>query len=211
MHDDLRRALRCYVVTASGGDHLALARAAVAGGAGCVQLRAPELSGEALQELARLVDTVCDDAGASFVVNDDLDAALACPHAGVHLGQQDLARLDGRLEEVRARLGAGRLLGVSAETPAQATAAARAGADYLGVTVWATATKADASPHGLDGLRAIVAAVDLPVVAIGGIDAGNARQVLDAGASGVAVVSAIAGAPDPEQATRRLCEVVGRG
>ena len=87
--------------------------------------------------------------------------------------------------------------------------AAAAGADYLGVTVWATATKAEASPLGLHGLRAVVDATDLPVVAIGGIDGVNAREVLLAGAAGVAVVSAVGGAGDPVAATRELVEAIG--
>ena len=205
---DLAAQLACYVVTAEGGDHAVLARAAVAGGAGCVQLRAPELAREALVPLARDIDALCAEAGVAFVVNDDLEAALACPHAGVHLGQTDLAVLGHRLESVRERLGPERLLGVSAETQRQAVDAQHDGADYLGVTVWATATKRDASPHGLDGLRAIAAATDLPVVAIGGIDADNAAAVLAAGATGVAVVTAVSRAADPVAATRRLCAVV---
>ena len=83
-----------------------------------------------------------------------------------------------------------------------------AGADYLGVTVWATPTKADAEPRGLEGLREIVGSTALPVVGIGGIHAGNAREVLDAGAAGICVVSAVGAAPDPERATRSLADVV---
>jgi thiamine-phosphate pyrophosphorylase len=86
----------------------------------------------------------------------------------------------------------------------EARRAEEAGADYLGVTVWTTATKPEAIPAGLDGLRDVAAATALPVVGIGGIDAGNARQVLAAGANGVAVISAVAAAPDPTEAVREL-------
>jgi thiamine-phosphate pyrophosphorylase len=104
----------------------------------------------------------------------------------------------------RERLGTGAALGISVSTVEEALAAAGAGADYLGVTVWATATKPEAVPSGIHGLRAVVEATDLPVVAIGGIDAVNAGQVLEAGASGVAVVSAVGAAGDPVAATREL-------
>jgi thiamine-phosphate diphosphorylase len=105
-------------------------------------------------------------------------------------------------------LGPDAVLGISVATPEEALAAEAAGADYLGVTVWATPTKVDAIPRGLDGLRAIVDAVEVPVVGIGGIDVANARLVLDAGAVGVAVVSAVAAAPNMVAATRRLLEIV---
>jgi thiamine-phosphate pyrophosphorylase len=102
------------------------------------------------------------------------------------------------------------LLGVSVETAEQARRAARCGAAYLGVTVWATATKSGATPVGLNGLRAVCAATSLPVIGIGGIDAGNAAQVLAAGARGVAVVSAVGAAGDMVAATRALAAALGR-
>jgi thiamine-phosphate pyrophosphorylase len=97
---------------------------------------------------------------------------------------------------------------VSVEDPAQATAAEAAGADYLGVTVFSTSTKPDAVPRGLRRLREICDATSLPVVGIGGIDASNARKVLETGAAGVAVVSAVAAAPDPAAATRELVAAI---
>src|SRR5581483_6145116 len=108
----------------------------------------------------------------------------------------------------RERLGPGRVLGISVRTPSQAHAAERTGADYLGVTVWATPTKPEAVAVGLDGLRAVVAATRLPVVGVGGITAANARRVLDAGAAGVAVVSSVGAAPDPVAAPRELVAAV---
>jgi thiamine-phosphate pyrophosphorylase len=94
------------------------------------------------------------------------------------------------------------------DTAEEATAAERLGADYLGVTVWATTTKPEARPVGLEGLRRIVAATPLPVIGVGGIDASNAPEVMAAGASGVAVVSAVGAAPDPVVATRELVSAV---
>jgi thiamine-phosphate pyrophosphorylase len=156
------------------------ARAAVAAGATVVQLRVKAATDRVVAAGAGFRDL-----GATFVVNDDVEAALALGADGVHLGQSD----EGA-ERARA---AGLLLGRSAATLEQAL---EADADYLGVgPVWATPSKADADPPiGLDGLREIVAAVATPVVAIGGIDATNAAECIRAGAVGVAVIRA---ATDP--------------
>ncbi|MGH2528041.1 MAG: thiamine phosphate synthase [Actinomycetota bacterium] len=198
--------LGVYVITssghASGRDHRDVALAAIRGGADAVQLRAPELSDENLLTLAAELAGACRAAGVLFVVNDRVDIAAASDAGGAHVGQND------RLEDVRELLGSGRVLGISVGTEDQARAAEAAGADYLGVTVWSTLTKPEAVPIGLDGLRAVVRATSLPVVGIGGIDASNARQVLAAGAVGVAVVSAVGGSSDPVAATRELVEVV---
>jgi thiamine-phosphate pyrophosphorylase len=135
-------------------------------------------------------------------VNDRIDIAIATGAAGAHVGQGD------HPETARERLGPKGVLGISVATPEQAKAAEMAGADYLGVTVFATPTKPEAVPLGLDGLRAIVDATSLPVVGVGGIDPSNARHVLAAGAAGVAVVSAVGAASDPVAATRELVELV---
>ena len=136
-----------------------------------------------------------------FIVNDDVELALACDADGIHVGQGDLP-----CAEVRRRVGTEMLIGVSVSTVAEAMQAERDGADYLGVSpVFATPTKPDApAAAGLDGLRAIRAAVRLPLVAIGGIHAGNAAEVLAAGADGLAVVSAIMSAADPCAAAQAL-------
>ena len=134
-------------------------------------------------------------------MNDRPDVAADCG-AGAHVGQEDDP------VAARERLGHDGVLGISVTTPLEARGAEAAGADYLGVTVWATPTKPDARPRGLDGLRAIVAATSLPVVAIGGIHLRNAREVLEAGAAGVAVISAVGAAPDAVAATRSLVDVV---
>jgi thiamine-phosphate pyrophosphorylase len=201
-------ALAVYVVTAAGfvpgRGHEDVAAAAIEGGATAVQLRAPGLSDDELLAVAARVAARCRDAGPLFIVNDRLDVAISSGAAGVHLGQGD------RLAGARGRLGADRVLGISVGNPIEARGAESAGADYVGVTVWATDTKPDAVPIGIDGLRAVVAATPLPVVGIGGIDAGNAHEVLSAGASGVAVVSAVAASPDPVAATRELVAAVDR-
>ncbi|MGA9161765.1 MAG: thiamine phosphate synthase [Actinomycetota bacterium] len=199
------RSLRVYVLTSSGSvpgrGHGEVASGAIAGGATAVQLRAPELDDAALTELGTEIAGVCHAAGVLFVVNDRLEVAASLG-AGAHVGQDDDP------SSARAILGPDAVLGVSVSTPDEARAAAGDGADYLGVMVWATRTKPGARPRGLDGLRAIVEATDLPVVGIGGIDAGNARQVLETGAAGICVVSAVGAAPDPERAARALVEVV---
>jgi len=187
-----------------GRGHREVAAAAIAGGADAVQLRAPELPDRDLLPLAADLASACRAAGTLFIVNDRLEVAVAAAADGVHLGQGDQP---GR---ARAFLLPGMVLGVSAGTPGQARQAARSGAAYLGVTVWPTATKPGATPAGLDGLRAVCAATCLPVIGIGGIDAGNAAQVLAAGARGVAVVSAVGAAGDMVAATRALAAAVGR-
>jgi thiamine-phosphate pyrophosphorylase len=198
--------LRVHVITSSGlvpgRGHLEVAMAAVEGSADVVQLRAPELSDDELSALASRLARVCRDAGVLFLVNDRIDVAVATGAGGAHVGQGDDP------ETARERLGPGLILGISVETPEQARIAETLGADYVGVTVFATPTKPEAVPLGLDGMRAIVDATSLPVVAVGGIDASNARHVLAAGAAGIAVVSAVGAAADPVAATRQLVEVV---
>jgi len=201
-----RRYLGVCVVTAAGlrpgRGHLDVALGALAGGADLVQLRAPELDDDALAPLAARIAAACRAAGVPLVVNDRLEVAVAVGADGVHLGQDDDPG------GARERLGAGALLGVSVHDPAEARAAVALGADYLGATLWATATKPEARPLGPAGLAAVCAATRLPVLAIGGIDATNAQVALAAGAAGVAVVSAVAAAPDPAAATRALVSAV---
>jgi thiamine-phosphate pyrophosphorylase len=196
------RALDLYVVTTgtlvSGRAHGEIATAAVDGGATAVQLRAPELADDRLLPLASVLARMCGEAGVLFVVNDRVGVAVDCDAAGAHVGQDDDAHA------ARGRLGPERILGVSVSSPEEARAAEAAGADYLGVTVWPTKTKPEAVPVGLDGLRAVAGATALPIVGIGAIDAGNARDVLAAGAAGIAVIGAVATAEDPAGAVREL-------
>src|SRR5918999_584320 len=178
------RSLSVYVVTSSGGargrGHLEIAAAALAGGATAVQLRVPELNDDALLPLAIEIAERCRSAGVLFVVNDRVEIAAAVG-AGAHVGQDDDP------SAARGLLGPDAVLGISVRNLDDVAVAERAGADYLGVTVFSTSTKPNARPIGLHGLRQIVAATSLPVVGIGGIDGPNARDVLTAGAAGIAV------------------------
>ena len=194
-----------YVVTdralARGRATADVVRAAVAGGATCVQLREKECGTREFLEEARAVRAALRGTGVPLIVNDRVDVALAVGADGVHLGQRDLPIAAAR------RLGPPSwIIGVSAESVADAVRAERDGADYVGASpVFATPTKADhAPPLGLEGLRAIRAAVKIPLVAIGGIHAGNARETIRAGADGLAVVSAIVAADSPREAARAL-------
>jgi thiamine-phosphate pyrophosphorylase len=156
------------------------ARRAVDDGATVVQLRLKDVSTDQLVERAREFSGL----GATFVINDDVDAAIRAGADGVHLGQSD--------EGADRARGAGLLLGLSAANVEQALDAGRAGADYIGAgPVWPTPSKPDADPPiGLEGLAAIARAVSVPVVAIGGVDVSNAADCIRVGAAGVAVIRA---------------------
>jgi thiamine-phosphate pyrophosphorylase len=195
------RRLGVYVVTsenlAAGRTHRGIASAALEGGATAVQLRAPELADDDLSSLTSSLVAPCIEAGVLLLVNDRVDVAVECG-TGAHVGQNDHPTV------ARARLGPDGLLGVSVGGVEEARVAEAAGADYLAVTVWSTATKPEAVPIGLVGLREVAGATALPVVGIGGIHAGNAHEVLLAGAAGIAVISAVAVAEDPVAAVREL-------
>jgi thiamine-phosphate pyrophosphorylase len=171
--------LHCIVANAGTAER------AAEGGATVIQLRLKNLATADVVERGRSVAEVARVAGVTFVVNDDVEAALALEADGVHLGRDD----DGK-ERARA---AGLLLGISASSVPEARAAVEQGAAYIGAgPVWATPSKTDADdPIGPDALGAICAAVDVPVVAIGGIDASNAADCIAAGAQGVAVIRAV--------------------
>lgn len=172
-----------------------------------IQLREKSGSSSSFLALAKRVHALTHRAGVPLLINDRIDVALAAGAEGVHLGQSDIPT-----SAARRLLGQGMILGVSAKTVEQAEQAARDGADYLGVgAVYATATKTDATHIGLEGLLAVRRAVDLPIVAIGGIELGErARAVIRAGADGAAVVSALFDTPDVESATRNLASDVRR-
>ncbi|MBP7410617.1 MAG: thiamine phosphate synthase [Methanoculleus sp.] len=194
-----------YVITdeeiGRGLSHAELARRAVAGGADVIQLRDKRLSGRDLFEAAVAVRTVTHGAGALFIVNDRLDVALAAGADGVHLGASDLP-----IREARRIAPPGFIIGASVGSAAAAVRAGAAGADYVALSpTFATASKDDAGPgRGLAALSAIRAAVALPLVAIGGINAGNVADVIAAGADGVAVISAVVGEDDVTAAARDM-------
>ncbi len=174
--------------------------AALQGGVTCVQLREKHLDRDAFLAEAKQICALCRRYGVPFIVNDDLDVALACGADGVHVGQDDMPAA-----EVRRRAGRRLIVGVSAHTPEEARLAEAAGADYLGAgAVFGSATKTDASLLTPAGLQAVCAAVHIPVVAIGGVNARNILQLQGSGAAGAAVVSGIFGAPDITAACREL-------
>ena len=181
--------------------------AAVRGGATVVQLREKTASTREFVELGRRVHKVLAPFRVPLLINDRVDVALAVLAEGVHLGQGDMDVADARR-----LLGPGAIIGRTVETMAQATAADRSEADYLGVSpVFPTPTKTDTGPAwGTEGLWRLRPIVRKPLVAIGGINEMNAARVLEAGAEGIAVVSAICAAPDPEATARRLREIVDR-
>jgi len=185
----------------AGRDLAGLVEAAVAGGVTIVQLRAKSLAGGAFIELATEIAGRLAAVGVPFLVNDRLDVALACGAAGVHLGQEDVP-----VAAARRLLGPGAVIGVSVNTAEEAGRAEREGADYVGAgPAYATATKETAlAILGPEGISRIVRTTGLPVVAIGGIGAANASELARAGAAGIAVVSAILGAPDAGCAAAEL-------
>ena len=183
----------------------------LANGATFLQVREKGLDHDDFLAEARILKKQAERYHVPFVVNDSVEVALACNADGVHVGQSDI---QGR--DIRALIGPDKILGISANTVDTALAAQRAGADYIGVgAVFGTTTKKDAKNLSVTQLRAICDAVDIPVVAIGGINAGNLLQLRGSGVDGVAVVSAIFAQPDPGAATKRLRELseesVGHG
>lgn len=173
---------------------------AILGGVTVVQLREKHTDYETFVALAKEVKQVTDQYQVPLLINDNLDVALAVDAAGVHVGQEDMAAL-----EVRRRIGDKKVVGVSAQTVEQALAAEKAGADYLGVgAVFPTNSKDDAVKVDFATLRAICQAVQIPVVAIGGITADNMPALQNSGIIGVAVISAIFGQPDVRVAAEQL-------
>lgn len=186
---------------ARDGRLLAVVRAALRGGAPAVQLRSKDAPAREMVEFTRLLLAETRSAGALLFVNDRVDVALAAGADGAHLGDDDLP-----LPAARRIVPPGFLLGRSVETPEQARVAEREGADYLGAgPVFPTGSKPDAGePIGLARLRHIADAVQIPTVAIGGIDADNTGVVRRAGAVGIAVIRAVMQAEEPEEEVRRL-------
>ena len=170
------------------------------GGVTMLQLREKSLAEPAFLAEARELQALCRDYHVPFIVNDNVDIALAMDADGVHVGQSDMEALD-----VRRKLGPDKIIGVSAQTVEQALLAEKHGADYLGVgAVFPTGSKDDADDVSYDTLQAICRAVSIPVVAIGGISLGNVSQLSGSGICGIAVISAIYGAADIRRASLDL-------
>lgn len=201
---EIRSALRLYLVADPEhcrGDLSTAVESALRGGVTMVQLRAKHLSDLETLNLAGQLCALCRNADVPFLVNDRVDIALAANADGVHLGVDDLP-----LETARELGGSTFVIGYSPESADQVRSAKARGADYLGIgPVFGTQTKGDAGDVlGLPEFTNRIRLGGLPSVGIGGITADNVRSVIEAGADGVAVVSAILGAEDPESAARQL-------
>jgi thiamine-phosphate pyrophosphorylase len=201
------KASRLYVITtapASGTSYESMVEAACAGGADIIQFRDKLLTNKQRYETAYRLRSLCTTYGALFIVNDYLEVALAARADGVHLGQDDLPVPIAR--HMVDQMGVTQfMIGSSTHSLTQALKAARDGADYIGIgPVFATPTKPEYEPVGLDLVREVTSRVNTPHVAIGGIDASNVDQVLSAGAQRVAVVRAICGASNIMVAAKEL-------
>jgi len=179
--------------------------AAVRGGTGIVQLREKSCDSRQFYELAKALRELLRPRAIPLIINDRADIALAVEAEGLHIGQSDLP-----LRAAREIMGPNAIIGLSVESEADVRAAEAVAIDYFGLSpVFSTPTKTDTNtPLGLAGVGRIRPLTPLPLVAIGGISAANAAEVLAAGADGVAVVSAICSAPDPEQAARSLKKTI---
>ena len=177
---------------------------AILGGVTLVQLREKKISSKEYLELAQRVKEVTDRHDIPLIINDRIDIALAIDADGVHLGPEDLP-----VPIARKLLGDGKIIGSSAASVDEALLFQAQGADYLGVgAVFPTATKRGTEKVGLEDLRGIKSAVHIPVVAIGGINAENAKLVMETGVDGVAVVSAIMDQTDIREAARQLLSLL---
>lgn len=173
---------------------------ALKGGATCVQLREKELDEEAFLKEAIEISALCKQYGVPFFINDNVKIAVKCHADGIHVGQEDMEAI-----QVRQRVGKDMIIGVSVHSVEEALEAVRNGADCLGVgAMFSTSTKTDVNILPKETLRAICDAVDIPVVAIGGIGKTNISRLAGTGVDGVALVSAIFGAEDIENECRLL-------
>lgn len=176
---------------------------ALKGGATFMQLREKKLEEAKFMEEAKEIKALCAQYEVPFVINDNVDLAVSMDADGVHVGQSDMAAGD-----VRAKIGPDKILGVSAHTVEQAKLAEAQGADYLGVgAVFPTGSKDDADEVRHETLKAICQSVNIPVIAIGGITEENTPRLSGSGICGIAVISAIFGQQDIEEATRVLKKV----
>ncbi len=201
---NIRDKLRLYVITDPRlRDEVESAKLALEGGATAIQLRAKNKNARDVIDMGKRIRKITEEYDALFFVNDRVDIALAVYADGVHVGQSDIP--PGIIKEIAPEL----LVGVSASSVKEARKAEIAGAAYIGAgSVFPTKTKTDAKFIGLDTLKEIVNAVNIPVVAIGGINHQNVKEVLNAGVAGIAVISAVVGADDVRDAAHRLSKII---
>ena len=175
------------------------------GGATFIQLREKNISEDEYTKIAREIKKITDSYKIPFVINDNINVALSADADGVHVGQNDTSPA-----KARSLIGERKILGVSVQTVNQAIEAEKSGADYLGVgAVFSTSTKPDADIVDFQNLKAICQSVNIPVIAIGGINAENMSQLKNSGICGVAVVSAIFAQKNIKEATKKLKEIAG--
>ena len=200
-----KETLKLYLVTdrplARGRNLEDIVKSAVEGGVSMVQLREKDISTRDFIALGTSLKKALEGTGVPLIINDRVDVALGCDADGVHIGQSDMP-----YGTARRLLGPHKIIGLSVENMQQVAEAEELDVDYIGVSpVFSTPTKTDtAEPFGLDGLREAANASRHPIVAIGGINASNAAAVMQAGADGIAVVSAIVAADDPRLAAEDL-------
>lgn len=198
----------CFIAdseAAAGTDVLELIGEAVSGGATIIQLRGKKWTSREFLDSAVQAVRLLRPKNIPLIINDRVDIALACEANGVHLGQEDMP-----LPYARILMGKSKIIGLSVATPDEARAAETAGADYIGAgPVFPTLSKRDIGPVlGLEGLREIRKETKIPILAVGGISAANAAEVIRAGANGVAVISAVAAADNPKTAASELAKAI---
>lgn len=203
-----KKSLLLYAVTDRmwlGSNSLTVqVEAAIKSGVTFLQLREKNLDFQDFLKQAKEIKALIDEYRIPWVINDNVEVALACGADGVHVGQSDMEARD-----VRKLIGDDKILGISVSTVDQAILAQKSGADYLGVgAMFSTHTKSDADAVTFDTLKQICAAVTIPVVAIGGIDEKNVQMLSGSGIDGIAVVSAIFAKPDIAAATAELRQLV---
>lgn len=205
----LAEKLRLYLICGEGDAPEAViekTRTALAGGVTAVQLRVKTWTGRETYETALKLKELSAERGALFFVNDRLDIALAAKADGVHLGQKDLP-----VDAARAIAGPDFIIGGTARTPELAREAQRLGVDYVGCgAAFGTATKGDAVVIGPAGIKKTLSAIEIPSVAIGGIELANIRELAGCGASGISLSGAIVRAGDPEKAARALINEINK-
>lgn len=200
--------LRLYVITDEkiglGRSHSILAEEALKGGATVIQLRDKEKSGRELYRIGLKIRELTRQYRALFIVNDRLDIALAVGADGVHLGTEDLP-----ISVVRRMTSKNFIIGASVSSPEEALLAEKEGADYISAqSIFETSSKENVKVIGIEGLKSIIRVSSLPVIGIGGINKENVKDVIKAGAKGVAVISAVVSKEDVRGATEELRKLI---
>ena len=209
----LKNALKLYAITdrrwlAQNGYTLETAvEEASLGGATIIQLREKELNFDAFLREAKSIKKITDKYNIPLIINDNVEVAVACEASGVHLGQEDL--IGKSIDEIRQKFGKNKIIGISANTLAEAIEAEKNGADYLGIdTPFATATKLDYKNASFDEMKKITSTVKIPCCAIGGINAETIPLLADTGIAGYAMISAIFAEKNIREATENLLQII---